>query len=384
MSRHRLLLVNHEYPPLGGGAATATEALARAFAEQGADVHVLTAAFPGLPREEISGAIRVKRVRALRRRAEQSNPIEMITFMISAAWQGMRLARDWKPDLSIAFFGIPAGPVSLTLRNVTRVPYIVSLRGGDVPGHQPEQLKTYHALAKPFVRHVWKRAAAVVANSSGLRDQALRALPDLEIPVIHNGVDTDFFSPGDAQGEAPDRPVRLLFVGRVSYEKGLQHLLPALANMADAGWMLRIVGDGPYMDAVDRHVRDLGLEDRVERIGWITREQLPSIYRDADLFVFPSTDEGMPNSVLEAMASGLPVIATRIPGSEDLVVDGETGALVEAGNTAALADALSSFIADGEKRRRMGAAGRQRALDTFSWQKTAEAYLDLANRLLVK
>ncbi len=117
-----------------------------------------------------------------------------------------------------------------------------------------------------------------------------------------------------------------------------------------------------------------GLQDRVHFLGWQTAEQLKKQYADSNLFLFPSRHEGMPNAVLEAMASGLPVVATNIAGNEELVVNGETGALVPVEDAAALREALRPFLTRTEMREKMGSAARPRVEQSFSWTRTAEEY----------
>ena len=381
MGRIRLLLVNYEYPPLGGGAATATACLAREFNRLDADVSVVTSAYSDLPRRENRDGIEIVRVRTLRRSAQQSNPLEMMTFMINASAYTLRFARTWKPDASIAFFGIPSGPVSLIMRWFLAIPYIVSLRGGDVPGHQREQLAGYHRIMKPLITFIWRHAKDVVANSTGLREQAMKAAPDVNISVIENGIDPERFCPSDIARVSDDKTTRILFVGRVSHEKGLQYLLPALSEL-DSTWRFSIVGQGPYTKKIKAMSKSLGLESRIDWRGWVVRDRLPYLYCDADIFVFPSTDEGMPNTVLEAMASGLPVIATQIPGVEDLIEDGRNGMLVPPADTASLKHALASVLHDKARREALGKAARNHVMAAFTWGKAAEKYLSLVRKAI--
>ena len=380
----RLLLINYECPPLGGGAGTATAALAREFAALGADVRVLTSTFENLPRHESQNGISIHRIPVVRRRADRSSVFEMLTFIASACWHGLTLTRNWRPDATLAFFGIPGGPPALWLNWMRGIPYIVSLRGGDVPGHQPGQLDTHHRLTKPFIKLIWRQARAVVANSTGLRTQALITAPHLQIPVIPNGVDTTLFRPSEksAIGNRQSAIINLLFVGRLSPEKGLHTLLDALAATSGfrsppSSLSLTLAGDGPDRAALQAQATRLGLTDRVTFAGWIPRERLPELYRAADIFVFPSTDEGMPNTVLEAMASGLPVIACRIAGCEDLVEEGITGLLIPPNDTAALATAIATLCNDAPLRTRLGQSARTRVLAHFTWRRAAEEYVKL-------
>ncbi len=373
----RILLLNYEHPPLGGGAGNATANMAREMAGMGVAVRVVTAAFKGLPRREVVDGYEIWRLPAVRRHADHCSPLEMLSFTASACLALPAMAREWRPDVCVAFFGIPCGPAAWWLKALRGVPYVVSLRGGDVPGFQPYDLAGYHRLTGPLIRFLWRGAAHVVANSHGLAALARKSAGRTPIRMIPNGVDTARFAPaGDLSGEGP---ARLVFVGRLVRQKGLDVLLAALARLPQSAcFELSVLGDGPLRRELSEQADRLGLGEKVRFAGWIGREDMPGLLRRADAFVFPSRDEGMPNAVLEAMASGLAVAATRIAGNEELVVIGETGFLVPPDDPAALADVLARLIADRTLCARLGAAGRDKVVRDYSWRAVAEAYLALS------
>ena len=374
----KILLINYEYPPLGGGAGQATAALAREFFVAGHEPLVLTSRFRGQPREETVAGVRLRRVAVVRRRADRCTPAEMLTFLASASAVAWREMRAWRPDASIAFFGIPSGPVGALLQFTARVPCVVSLRGGDVPGFQPYDLALFHRLLGPCIGLLWRHAAAVVANSAGLRDLARRSAPAQAVRVIPNGVDAQTFHPA-AENERPSGGrVRLLFVGRVVFQKGLDVLLRALAALpAGLAWELEIIGDGEQRATLTAEAARLGLAERITFAGWCDRAGIAERYRAADVFVFPSRDEGMPNVVLEAMASGLPIVATAIAGSEDLVREGENGHLVPPDDAASLTAALARLLADPAGCRALGRASRAIVEREYTWARVAAEYLEM-------
>jgi glycosyltransferase involved in cell wall biosynthesis len=163
-------------------------------------------------------------------------------------------------------------------------------------------------------------------------------------------------------------------VGRIVHQKGLDLAMHALGGLKAFDWEWRIAGDGPQMAALQSLAQELGIEDRVFFLGWQSREQILESYRQANLFLFPSRHEGMPNAILEAMASGLPVIATCIAGNEELVVEGETGFLVPPEDVEALQDALKKILSDPALRQQMGGASRRRVEANYSWESTAQQY----------
>jgi glycosyltransferase involved in cell wall biosynthesis len=362
----RLLIINYEYPPLGGGAGNATACLAREWAARGHSVEVLTGGFRGLHSHEEVDGYSVRRLPTPRRAQGQCSVGEMCAFMAASC---VAVFAGRRPDVVIAFFSIPSGPAAWLLKLLSGVPYIVSLRGGDVPGFDAKNIGNLHALTNPVTALLWRNARAVVGNSAGLCSLARDFMPGLEVPEIPNGVDTARFFPTHRNGGRCE----LLFVGRLAAQKGVDVLLRAVAGIS-GDWRLRIAGDGPEREKLTALVAELSLHERVEFLGWTQREALPALYQSADIFVFPSYDEGMPNVVLEALASGLPIVATRIAGNEQLVVHGENGALVPTGNPQAFADSLRPLISSSEIRREMGKKSRELAVSKFSWSRGAEAY----------
>lgn len=378
MSEHsgttpHILCINHEYPPVGGGAATATLHVARQLARNGARVTVLTGRHGNLRERERTDGVNVWRIAALRRHTDKSNPLEMLTFMLSACWWVLRHGRDARATACIAFFGLPAGPAAWLLRVLYGVPYVVSLRGGDVPGFLPDQLGRWHSLTGWLLHRLWDKACAVVANSEGLADLARSS--GRNILVIPNGVDAETFAPlGHTRTQSTE--THLLHVGRLNKQKSLDTLLYALPRL-HGGWRLSLVGDGPEAVPLYELAQSLGVADRVEFLGWRSRDELVALYNAADLFVFPSVDEGMPNAVLEAMSCGLPVVACAVNGCTELVQPDRTGLLVPPRNVEVLAEALQRLCDTPEERCGMGKAGRELAQTHFSWNATAAAYARL-------
>lgn len=366
----RILVLNYEFPPLGGGAGNATACLAREWAARGHGVEVLTGGFRGLPRVEERDGFVVRRIRSPRARQGQCSVGEMGAFMALSCLPALARSVAFQPDVIVPFFGIPSGPAAWLVKAFRGTPYVVSLRGGDVPGFDEKNIGGMHRATGPITALLWRDAAAVVANSAGLRATAERFAPDIPILEFPNGVDTTRFSPGPTPSAHPEPT--LLFVGRLARQKGVDVLLDALGLLRAHRWRLVIAGDGPERDALSAQTAALGLASRVDFRGWVQREELPALYRSAEAFVFPSHDEGMPNVVLEAMASGLPIVATRVPGNDELVRD--NGALVAAGDAPAFAAALAPLLSDPALRQTLAARSRALAVEKYSWSVPAGQY----------
>jgi len=374
----RLLLVNYEFPPLGGGASNATWSIAQVLTKDGHTVSVLTSAFGKLRGFAEEGGVRVYRVPALRKSQDRSNIIQMCGFAVAASLASRRIAVTDDIEGCIAFFAVPAGPVALLLKRRPGIPYVVSLRGGDVPGHMPE-LDWYHWMLTPLRRAVLRGADAIVANSPYLARRSMEADP-FPVRVIPNGVDGEYFSPSNAADRIANGPFRFLFAGRFRSEKNLDSLLTGLRSLSTRTtrpFVLDLAGDGPQREELARQAARLGLSERLKWYGWVNKETLRKLYRQADALVHPSFVEGMSNTILEAMACGLPVIASDIGGNNALVQDGQTGILFNLAEPAALAAAMAKLAREPELGRRMGARGRERVERDFSWESVATRYVEL-------
>src|SRR5688500_14360277 len=140
----RILILNREYPPIGGGAGDARAHIADQFERMGHTVTVVTSRFGTLPHRQHQGGMTLDRVPGLRRRQDRSNPLEQIIFILSASLWTLRRIPRFRPHATLAFFGVPSGPVAWLIKKLFRVPYVVSLRGGDVPGFRPYDFRLYH------------------------------------------------------------------------------------------------------------------------------------------------------------------------------------------------------------------------------------------------
>ena len=371
----RVLLINYEYPPVGGGAGNATAFMARSLAELGHSPVVLTAAYGSEPARSTSNGVTVVRVAALRARPDRSSMFEMATYVAAAALALPRLLRLESPDAAIVFFSMPCGPLGLLAQWWSGLPYVVSLRGGDVPGTE-SSLGIVYSLLSPFRRLVLRKSVAVIANSEGLKALSERVDP-ISVQVIPNGVDTCYFRPGASNSA---RPFTFLFVGRFQSQKNLDFLLEAVSRLRQVvavQFRMVFVGDGPLRNELQRRSIALGIADVVTWHGWCSKEQLLAHYQSSDCFLNPSLYEGMPNAVLEAMACGLPVLASNVPGNNAVVTHGETGLLFRLDDLALLVADMQRVLIDQSLSSRMGNNGRTKVAADYSWNSVALSYVSL-------
>jgi glycosyltransferase involved in cell wall biosynthesis len=271
-----------------------------------------------------------------------------------------------------AFFGFPTG--WLCYRAAGRLPYVLSLRGSDVPGANARLKLDYKILGPLVFKPIWKKASALVACSEGLKARALQFLPSAQVDVIPNGVDLERFHP--AQAGSGSRELRLLTVGRLSVTKRLPLLLAMVEDLRRQGVkaQLTVVGGGALEAELRQSLGERDLREAVTLLGRREGSQMPAIYRQHNVFVSASMQEGMSNAMLEAMASGLPIVTTRCEGVDELI--GDNGIVVEDAQPQTLAAAVQKLGQDRAALRAMSIAARKKA-ETFGWDKVAGAYLEL-------
>jgi glycosyltransferase involved in cell wall biosynthesis len=343
----------------------------------------LTNPIRGLKAMEFIDGVEVQRIPVLRQRQEYCSTFEMATFVLSGLWHSFFQAPKFKPDVVHIFFGIPDGPLGWALKRAYGLPYLISLRGADVPSDEVKRFTKHYQLLRPFIRWLWRDADAVVAVSNGLREYASETMPDLPIEVIPNAIELSLFTPPRQRNH--EGPVRLIFVGRLNAFKNVEMLLEVAGHLKERGvdnFELQLIGEGEQRANLERLAVEKALTRQVRFLGWVDRPALVEFYRQADLFVTATTWEGMPNTVLEGMACGLPVVGTRASGLAELVREGVNGYLVDIHDSATLVDRLADLIDNPHERRRMGKESRKIAEQEFAWDYIAEQYVEIYQRII--
>lgn len=286
-------------------------------------------------------------------------------------WELFRVFRRERPDIvhTHAWGTLVEGYVAARL---ARVPYVIHGEHGTLQT-SPRQIR--------MQRWVWQRVDRLLSVSSRLAERMATTmrLPVERIAVVRNGVDLARFGRtprADARRafHADDGTVIIGHAGRLVDVKDQAALVAAAGLLAarHLRFHVLIAGDGPNRTALQAQIDAHGVRDYVTLLGH--RADVEPLYAALDVYVLCSRSEGMPNTILEAMASGVPVVSTRVGGADELVVDGETGRLVPAAQPERLAEALAELIASPERRRRMGAAGRVRAEESFSVDAMVDGY----------
>jgi glycosyltransferase involved in cell wall biosynthesis len=367
------LLINYEYPPIGGGAASAARNIALALREHGHSVAVLTSAFEELCGNSNENGIEVVRIPVGRKERHQASLLQMARFVMGANRIVLKVASSYSVDRVIGFFSIPSGIVAWWLNRRSKVPYVISLRGGDVPGTEPS-LRLWYWMLAPLRRRVLRDAISVTAPASGLQELSEKC-DRIPVSVIPNGINTSFYRPGKQRDMTE---IVLLSVGRLHPQKSPIRILEIVRTIRETGGLPAravVIGDGPERSRVEQYVREHQLSAVVRFTGWLDREEVALAYRSATFLVQLSTYEGLSNVILEALASGLPVVASRIPGNLDLVLDQENGLLFSIDESCeVIAAEIVRLWKSPARWQRMSDAARMSVTAKYDWQVIAASY----------
>lgn len=359
----KVLVLNYEFPPLGGGAANATYYLLKEFSSYpDLQIDLVTSSVDTFKIEKFANNITIHYLDIKKNgNFHYQSMKDLLRYSFLAYKYCKKLKTEKQFDLIHAFFGIPCGYIAMKLG----LPYIVSLRGSDVPFYNNRFQLLDRLVFQRLSRKIWRKAASVVANSQGLKDLALQTMPTQNIGVIYNGVDTAKFAPKNSKTK--NTVLKLVSTGRLIERKGYQYLLEALKDIQ--GVELTLLGDGNLRSELEKYALENKLP--VKFLGRSTQEEIIPILQDSDVFVLPSLNEGMSNSILEAMACGLAIITTDTGGADELV--STNGFIIQKASVTELQDSIRKFIENKDLAQSLGENSRKLA-EKMSWSSMASDY----------
>lgn len=325
-----ILVLNYEFPPIGGGASPVSYDISRHLAQCGHRVTVVTMQYKGLEKHEIVEGIEIYRLPCIRKKSNVCHPWEQLSYIFSAILFLNRYLQSNSFDIVHTHFIIPTGAVAWYLKKKYKLPYVITAHGSDVLGHNNKRFQIlYQLLRKPWCGIV-KAARAVISPSVHLIDLMKKSEKNANYVYIQNGIDTDLFYSDEKQKS-------ILIMCRLQETKGVQIVLQAISKIDMGEWKLDIVGDGPYRSALEIMAEELHISNNVVFHGWIenkSREQLQFLAQ-ASVFVSASRVENCPVSVLEALCSGCRVLVSDIAGHREILREnGEYFSVDNAGDCA--------------------------------------------------
>jgi len=380
-----ILIINYEFPPLGGGGGVFTKNLAKEIARKHS-VDILTSRFMELKRKEETEGFMVYRVSVAGRKSLYTATLSsLLSFPLSAIPKGINLLSKKRYDIINTHFAVPTGPVGAVLSSLFKIPNVLSIHGGDI--YDPSKRLSPHRLGmlRWCVRNVINGATKVVAQSTNTKKNAeniYHARKDIEI--IPLGIPMMNFVPTARQDlSMQTERIYIISVGRLVKRKQYDTLIKALnivrKNGNDVGLIL--VGEGPERNYLEKLSFELGLSEYISFLGAISDEKKLQYLSKSDIYTLSSLHEGFGIVLLESMLCGLPIIATDIGGQTDIITNEKNGILIPTENPKALADAIIKLVKDNTLRKKMVEFNKE-DVKKYEISRIAERYLTLFKEIL--
>jgi len=360
-----ILVLNYEYPPIGGGAGPATRDLSQGFAERGHEVDVVTMGYGGLPRKEkVDENLTVHRVRCLRSSESFCSFWEMLSFLPFGFWRSRKLVKEKDYDINHTHFIFPTAVISYFLNYLYDTPYLITSHGADVPGFNPDRFTLVHKFLRPFWNRIVGRSEGILSPSEHLKSLIKESGYDSSIRVLPNPFDYSKF-----HGELGKNKT-ILLTGRLIKRKKFQNFLQSFETI-DTDWKVIFTGEGSYRKKLEREADKI--DNDIEFLGWVDREKLNQLLEKSQVYVFPTDHANCPVGLQEAMASGNAILASNKGGAKEMV--GDAGLKVDIDNSREFKRKLEELLQDRSKRTKLARKARKRVKNNYSQQKIVQKYL---------
>lgn len=368
-----ILILNYEFPPLGGGAAPVCKDISVQLRKQGHEVTILTMGFSNLPSyEEIQG-IKVYRLKCLRREKNVCKPWEQYSYLLAVRRFMKKHMLTQHYDVCHTHFVIPTGEAAKWIKRKYHIPYIITAHGSDVEGHnQKTTMKIMHRILRSGWRKIVEESYAVVSPSRYLMDLMRHNYLCDKYVYIPNGIEWDKWYKCD---RVEYKKNKILIMGRLQKFKNVQMILQALNQIDLGNWQVEILGDGPYRQELEELSSVLGLSDKVHFRGWIdngTEEQIMFV-KEASLYISASQFENCPMSVIETAAAGCYPLLSDIPAHRQLIAD--DACFFKLDDLQGLAEKIQMIVTD----RKQGIENKA-DIFRFDWKNIIQQYEELLHR----
>lgn len=375
-----ILVINYEYPPIGGGGGVICKDISEEIVLKGHHVTVVTSHYDSLPEHEILNGVTIIRLPVVMRgKKDVASFLSMITYVPLCIRKVTSLLRREKYDVINTHFAIPSGPAGQYVSDKYRIPNVLSIHGGDI--FDPSKSLSPHDTIglKQTVRKMLEKADRVVAQSSDTKSNAERYYGiDRQIDIVPLGIRPNTHPAKSRQdlGLPADKFV-FSTIGRLVKRKNLEDLLHIVKEIQKSTpSVLLIMGDGPEKDFLETRIRDLQIEGAVRLLGRVSDEQKFEYLNASDGYLSTAIHEGFGIVFLEAMECGLPVICYDRGGQRDFLKNGKTGYLVELGNKAEFASRLKELLKFSSLRAEIRSHNKEYAKG-FYIENVAEKYLSI-------
>jgi L-malate glycosyltransferase len=377
----RILMLNYEFPPLGGGGGIASYKLAKGFVQLGHQVDYLTSHYQNLKKFEVVDDINVYRVFAPGRKDRATASfLSMFFYDFFAILKGIRLCQKNNYDFINTQFAIPTGPVGLFLSKIFKIKNILSLHGGDIYDPSKKSSPHRHCYWRAIVRFILNNSDILVCQSSNTKKNTLKYFkPKKEIHIISLPYEKFRFKKTSREKlEMSKDKFYLVSVGRLVERKGYKYLIKSL-SLLPKKIHLNLIGDGPLENQLKNLAKKLKIENRINFLGFIPEEKKFQYLSNSDLYVLSSLHEGFGIVLQEAMQANLPIVATNNGGQIDLIEENINGLLLEPKKPVEMAKKILLFYKN-DKIRKIISKNSFELINKFSLKKIANSYLNLPTK----
>lgn len=341
----KILILNYEYPPLGGGAGVCTKYEAEGLAKRGHDVTVITTWFDGEQEEETIDHLKIIRLKSARKYTYKSDSWEKISWMMSAQKFLNSYLTNYHFDICLANFALPGGEVALRAKRKFDLPYMVISHGHDIPWVEPKTMFKYHLLTYFWIKKITTNSLRNILLSKYMKEIADSFLGakyfDRNI-VIPNGCHTDFFQPEYSKKSSK---FTIIFVGRLTDQKKPFVFLESVKKLSErlSDFSVHILGDGPLRSAAEKYVEENNLNKYVQFFGWVDKDKMLLEYQSANLQIVTSSFEAFSVATLESLSTGQYLISTPVSGNTDAISPGINGDFFAFNDSSELADKIYDY-----------------------------------------
>ena len=373
----RILVLNFEYPPLGGGASPIGRELSERFVVKGHVVDVVTMHHPTLAKEETINGVAIYRIKSWRKKINISTPLEQFMFLRNAKEVIRKLMAVNDYDICHCHFLLPTGLLALWVKKTFGIPYLVTIHGSDVPGYNPDRFQFLHLFTKPFIQQVIAGAEAIVSPSVYLMNLLREKVWVDELQtrrlIIEYGIDQNMV-------ETKKQNI-ILSTGRLLDRKGFKELILAVSEK-DIGYEVHICGDGPEMNSLQQLAQKSAT--KVVLHGWLNSDThtYKNLLTEAKIFVLVSSHENSSVSLMEAMANHCAVITSDGTGCLEMIQD--VGLCVPCHDVKAIQQAIDSLIRDEGKMWQLGRLAFNKSKEKYNWEIITTKYLKLMEESMLK
>ena len=378
----KVLIINYEFPPLGGGGGVASYDLALEWEKHG-QVDVLTSNFSGLEAYKNVNGINVYRTKIFFRKSRDAATfLSMLSFLLTGFIEGFKLCRKNRYDVINTHFAVPSGPLGYILGRMFGIPNVLSLHGGDI--YDPSKKMSPHKskIFSRVVKFILNRADRIVAQSSNTRDNTIKYYnPVKEVEIIPLAFHPPVIVKSSREKLGLDKDsFYFITIGRLVKRKSIETILQALSGISNKKIKLLVVGDGPEMEFLQSMAASLNLTERVTFPGYIADEEKYSFLKNADAFILTSLHEGFGIVFMEAMFTGLPIVCTNHGGQVDFLTDKENALLIDVGDVESCRKSMLKIYKDSSLYNLMSKNNKKKVKNFYAESVAAE-YLKIFNEI---